>query len=302
MDRRVYDHYVMKIVECGSLTKASQALGISQPALSAGLTVLEKEVGFRILNRQTKPVSFTEEGRIYYEYINRIQVVTDDYQEQINNLRIQRDQNVIVGGPDAYTCSLVADSVIRLLKRKPGYRFGLRNASVDELLEMTARRQIHCFISTREDVPSSMNKELIRWERLLVCVPEDSPVNKKLAGENGNIQPDFSVLDGEKFILLEEHQPLQQQIRMFFKLYGIHADEGITVNQSITALSFVKNGYGICIVPETTLQADPHVNHVQVWPLPKNVFGRNIYAVYDNVIAIPQACRDLIDEMKQQSL
>ena len=67
--------------------------------------MLEKEVGFKILNRQTNSVSFTEEGRIYYEYINRIKVLTDNYQEQINSLRTQRDQNMIVGGPDAYTGS-----------------------------------------------------------------------------------------------------------------------------------------------------------------------------------------------------
>ena len=44
MDRRVYDNYVLQIVEHGTLSKAAAFLGISQPALSSGLTALENEL------------------------------------------------------------------------------------------------------------------------------------------------------------------------------------------------------------------------------------------------------------------
>ena len=79
MDRRVYDNYVIQIVEHGNLSKAAAHLGISQPALSSGLTALENELGFKIFNRRKVPITFTPEGELYFDYLKRMQVLADDF-------------------------------------------------------------------------------------------------------------------------------------------------------------------------------------------------------------------------------
>ena len=71
MDRRVYDNYVIQIVEHGNLSKAAAYLGISQPALSSGLTALENELGFKIFNRRKVPITFTPEGELYFDYLKK---------------------------------------------------------------------------------------------------------------------------------------------------------------------------------------------------------------------------------------
>lgn len=59
MYRKVFDQYVMNVVEFGSLTKAASFLNISQPALSMGLNSLEKEIGIKIFDRRAVPVKLT---------------------------------------------------------------------------------------------------------------------------------------------------------------------------------------------------------------------------------------------------
>ena len=44
-----YEHYVLAIQKHGNLTLAAKAIGVSQPALSAGLNALEKKLDFLIL-------------------------------------------------------------------------------------------------------------------------------------------------------------------------------------------------------------------------------------------------------------
>ncbi len=60
--------YLIKIVECGSITKASQKLFISQPALTKAITLVEQDYGIQIFRRSQKGVVLTAEGEnfIYY--------------------------------------------------------------------------------------------------------------------------------------------------------------------------------------------------------------------------------------------
>jgi len=64
--------YVRMIWEKKSFTAAAKALFISQPALSATVRKLEDELGFKIFDRATSPVSLTLRGQIYLEHLNEI--------------------------------------------------------------------------------------------------------------------------------------------------------------------------------------------------------------------------------------
>ncbi|WP_342713121.1 LysR family transcriptional regulator [Bradyrhizobium sp. B124] len=56
-----------RIVELGSFSRAADDMTISQSTVTKHVTQLEKHLGTRLLNRNTRGISLTEEGRIYYE-------------------------------------------------------------------------------------------------------------------------------------------------------------------------------------------------------------------------------------------
>lgn len=58
--------YFATTCELQNISLAAQMLYISQPALSATLADLEKEVGFKLFNRKSKGVIPTEEGPFQY--------------------------------------------------------------------------------------------------------------------------------------------------------------------------------------------------------------------------------------------
>jgi len=57
------------VVETGGFAKAAQALGLSQPAVSRAVARLEARVGVRLLDRTTRSVTLTDEGRRFYEHV-----------------------------------------------------------------------------------------------------------------------------------------------------------------------------------------------------------------------------------------
>lgn len=63
----------IRIVETGSFSKASADLGITQPTATKHVAALEAKLGARLLNRNTRGVSATEVGLLYYEKCKTIQ-------------------------------------------------------------------------------------------------------------------------------------------------------------------------------------------------------------------------------------
>ena len=68
----------VKIVDAGSMTAAAEALDVSQPSMVRTLAALERELGVRLLNRTTRRMSLTDEGRDYYERSRQILAAVED--------------------------------------------------------------------------------------------------------------------------------------------------------------------------------------------------------------------------------
>lgn len=294
MDKQVYANYIIQIVNHGNLSKAAAHLGISQPALSSGLTALENELGFKIFNRKKVPITFTPEGQLYYEYIQKMQVLSQDFQQRLEHYRAETGSKVVIGGPVAYVESMVTDAIIQLRKDNPNYQVCMKCSPLSELIDMAQKGEINCFISTSEELPTNFEKKLVKQEKVYLCIPKDNPVNQKM-GESQDF--DFSILDGEEFVCLEEGQPLMEQMERFFYENGIVPECKITVNQVSTAVNMTSKGEGICFASEYALEGNIDLTNVCVYPLPDTVSGRNIYIAYNKELFLPGACEVLINHL-----
>lgn len=63
----------IRVVETGSFSRASADLGVTQPTATRHVAALEAKLGARLLNRNTRGVSATEIGALYYEKCKAIQ-------------------------------------------------------------------------------------------------------------------------------------------------------------------------------------------------------------------------------------
>lgn len=59
--------YIYEIFKCGSMSKAAENCFVSQPYLSKIVKSIEKELGFKLLDRSTRGVTFTEDGERFIE-------------------------------------------------------------------------------------------------------------------------------------------------------------------------------------------------------------------------------------------
>lgn len=62
----------VRIVDRGSLTAAAEAAGTSLPSVVRSLAALERALGIRLLNRTTRRIALTDEGREYHDRCKRV--------------------------------------------------------------------------------------------------------------------------------------------------------------------------------------------------------------------------------------
>lgn len=64
--------YVIEIARTGSISRAAEALYVSQPYLSMSLKELERELGVQLLARNNKGVRLTEAGTRFLDLARQV--------------------------------------------------------------------------------------------------------------------------------------------------------------------------------------------------------------------------------------
>ncbi len=90
------------VVERGNFTRAADALGLSRSRVSEAVQALEARLGVRLLDRSTRHVAMTEEGRLFYV---RCQRALGEAEAGIAELQARRDEpagRLRIGVPDVF--------------------------------------------------------------------------------------------------------------------------------------------------------------------------------------------------------
>ena len=283
-----HEAYVMQIAKSGSITAAARELGISQPALSQALNNLEREIGLRIFNRRANPVTFTAEGEIYYRHICRMELLNQDLDRKLAEVRGRQNRTVVVGAPIVYVSSVIEPAAEALLGRHPDYNLSIRCGSLEKLIEWSEAGSLDCFISTSEKLPEHIRREKILQEEILLVLPQNSPLQEAFAGGIP-----YDLLSRERLIALPPEFPQQQLIDRFLQEKGVTPASVITVDQVSIAVEMTERGLGICFASREALQSR------KVTSFPLELHGRDIYLAYDGERYRTEACEQLLEEIRR---
>ena len=122
------------IVDHGSLTAASGALGSSLPATVRTLAALEAELGVRLLNRTTRSLSLTDEGRRYLQRARGIIGELDEADRAVGAGVADPAGSLSVTAPVLYGQYHVTPAVTRFLRRHP--RMQVRLLLLDRVVNL----------------------------------------------------------------------------------------------------------------------------------------------------------------------
>jgi DNA-binding transcriptional LysR family regulator len=109
----------IRIVDAGSITAAADVLNVSQPSMVRTLAALESHLGVRLLNRTTRRMSLTDEGRDYYERSRQIIAAVEDAQQSLSSRRVTPRGRLRIASSVSFGRAFVAPVVNEFLAEHP---------------------------------------------------------------------------------------------------------------------------------------------------------------------------------------
>lgn len=242
--------YFIQVVENGSLTKASGALHIAQPALSQQIAKLEGEIGKPLLVRSPKGVSPTDSGRALYNHA-RLMVRQFDQALSIARQETPDIQGMVSLGMPSTTLSALGLPLIRRVRQKcPQIILNIVEGMSGHLAQMMRLRQLDLAILFAHDsIPNTEPIPLIN-EELFVLAPHDNPWID--ADQNDLTLEEVSLIP---LILPTSSHGLRKRISIVFEQRGMPINVVAEIDSLSLLMDCVYEGLGATIKPMAAIHS-----------------------------------------------
>ncbi|HEX5736913.1 MAG TPA: LysR family transcriptional regulator [Hydrogenophaga sp.] len=125
MDRLTALKVFRHVAEWGSFAEAGRRLRLSPPAISKNMAELEAHLGARLINRTTRRMALTEEGKIYLEHVVRGLDALTEADEALCPIKNSPSGTLRVSAPMTVTLTRLSAAIPEFLKRYPDLKLDL---------------------------------------------------------------------------------------------------------------------------------------------------------------------------------
>ncbi|AND70145.1 LysR family transcriptional regulator [Dyella thiooxydans] len=167
-------------VKLGTLTRAAEALYLSQPSVSLQLQALERELGVTLMERSRRRINLTDAGEALYELARPLvegwENLDRDFQAKVKGL--QAGKLVIAAGTSTIQY-LLPDLVRRYRERFPAVQLQLANVTGKDGMAMLREDKADFAVGSMLDVPNDIAWAPVYHYDPMLITPLDHPLASK---------------------------------------------------------------------------------------------------------------------------
>ncbi|MBQ9433402.1 MAG: LysR family transcriptional regulator [Synergistaceae bacterium] len=247
--------YITAIAKYQNITKAAEAIPISQPALSKFLQTIEEDLGLRLFDRVDRKYIPTYAGQRYLEYARTILDTKASLDSELADI-IKRNIGVLnIGLPNMRCAYMLPKTLPEFNAKYPNVKVNIfegTSAAIDTRL-LDGDTDLAFYSKPYKPNPHIEYETLAR-EELRLCVCRGHPVKSSANFSDGNGHVELSVLKSERLILLSPEQRTGQISRYWLSKSGIDLTNAITTNNMPAVISLTELGWGVSFVFESHLR------------------------------------------------
>lgn len=116
------------------MTKASEELHISQPAISQSIKKLEEQLGGNLFLRSNKGMELTEEGKMFYEYIKGALELINNAEHEFTSFKDLTKGEIKIGCSTTLTKLVLIDVISKFNKDYPNINIIVNNDLTSNLI------------------------------------------------------------------------------------------------------------------------------------------------------------------------
>jgi len=249
-------HIFFTAVQCGSMAKAGQKLGVTQPAVSRVVADLEQALGVRLLDRGARGVEPTIYGRAL---LARGNAAFDELRQSVRDIEFLADPTVgevRIGCQETFAAAILPSVIHRFSQAYPRVvlhveQLGSLAAESSALRERTIDLGMFLLVKPNDDkrIMDDMNVEVLFHDELVVVAGRQSRWARRR-------KVDLAELVDEPWVLTESDTLSHLRLAEAFAARGLGMPKTIllTISTHLRA-NLASSGHYVATFPNSTLRA-----------------------------------------------
>ncbi len=170
MDLKQLEYFV-RVAELGSFTRAAQALGVAQPALSRQVRLLEVELRQNLLDRNGRGATPTEAGQLLLEHGRGILHQVERAREELGRVRIGLSGRVALGMPPSVARVLTVPLTRAFRQRLPEAQLSISEGLSTAMQENLLNGRLDIAVLYNPSAMPGVEHQTLLSEELLLVQP-----------------------------------------------------------------------------------------------------------------------------------
>ncbi|HEY7527274.1 MAG TPA: LysR family transcriptional regulator [Candidatus Limnocylindria bacterium] len=238
----------VEVARTGSISRAAEALFVTQPALSARLQALERSLGADLLVRGRHGSRLSEAGKALLPHAERALVALRAGRTAVEEVRSGSAGRLTIGAAPAVSTYVLPAMLHRFQARHPAVRLVVRSGHSEEILQMVLRDEVEIGLMRPIQHPD-VTSTLLYEDELTLVVHR----GHRFAAA-GHVR--MAELASEHLILFDRTSSYHELTSAIVRQAGISPRGRLEVDNIDAAKRMVEQRLGIALLPRTSVQAD----------------------------------------------
>jgi DNA-binding transcriptional LysR family regulator len=241
----------LEVARRQNLSRAAEALFVSQPTLTARLQSLEAALGEQLFIRTRRGMRLTEAGDAFLPYAEHAVAALADGRERLGELRRGVAGRLVLGAPPTVSTYTLPALLARFSAAHPGVRLAVKTGTSEEILDMVLHDQVQLGIIRALANPEIETIPLYTDTLVLIAGP-----GHRLARSSPGRQARMADLAGEVLVLFGRSSSYLEFTTASFRQAGVLPGSVLELDNIEAAKKMVERGLGVSLVPTSTVAGE----------------------------------------------
>ena len=233
-----------------SITKAAQALYVTQPAVTMQIKSLESDLDLKLFTRYGKGFELTDAGRVLFGYAERIFEIVEEMEYVLKGHADLSHGSLVIGTTRSFARHLMPRLLSKFQEQYPGVKVYLKVGSSTRIAEGVLSYEYHLGVIGRIPFRRKLSVVPFSLEEFCLVVPTSHPFATKE-------RVDFKDLAHEPIIIREDGSGSRYAILSMLSSHGVKPSVLLEADSVEFIKEYIIQGRGISFLykPEIRLEA-----------------------------------------------
>jgi DNA-binding transcriptional LysR family regulator len=241
----------LEVARRQNLSRAAEALFVSQPTLTARLQSLEATLGEQLFIRTRRGMRLTEAGDAFLPYAEHAVAALADGRERLAELRRGVAGRLVLGAPPTVSTYTLPALLARFSATHPGVRLAVKTGTSEEILDMVLHDQVQLGI-----IRALANQEIETIPLYTDTLVLIAGPGHRLARSSTGRQARMADLAGEVLVLFGRSSSYLEFTTATFRQAGVLPGSVLELDNIEAAKKMVERGLGVSLVPTSTVAGE----------------------------------------------